>query len=342
MYNNFMRKFLFAVILLLGVVFIIGRMTEVHSIVETLRRGDWRFLLLAFFLQMTALAFVGISYHSIYETLGIKEEHYRMMMMAAASNFLNIVAPSGGVSGMAVFLSEARRNHYSPGKAAVAGALFLLFDYAAFLCVLALGLLVLFRRNHLDMGEIFASAILLGLALLIASLIFLGLRSADHLGSALALMARQVNRLLKPFLKRQYLSEDRAHEFAWDASDGMRLFLGEPVRLVVPVFLALSKQVLLILVLFSVFLAYKVAVTFGTLIAGYSMGYLFLIVSPTPAGLGFVEGMLTLTLRSMFVPIGAAAVITLTYRGFTFWVPFIFGLISFRWLEKSSVVHLSS
>jgi glycosyltransferase 2 family protein len=337
-----MRKFIFAVILLIGVVYFIARITEVQNIVETLQRGEWRFIALAFLFQIMALGAAGLSYRSIYSSLGIEESTFRLLMMSTASMFMNVVAPSGGVSGMTVFLTEARRNHYSSGKAAVAGALFLLFDYTAFLCVLALGLVVLFRRNHLDMWEITASAVLLGLALVLAALIYLGMRSGEQLGRALGLLAKQVNRLLRPLLKREYLSEQRAQEFAYDASDGLRSLIARPKRLIIPTVLALSKQALLIMVLFSTFLAFKTAVTAGALIASYSIGYLFLIISPTPAGLGVVEGMLTLTLRSMLVPISAAAVITLAYRGFTFWVPFFIGMISLRWLEKTTPARLAS
>jgi hypothetical protein len=63
-----------------------------------------------------------------------------MLPMASASLFLNIVAPSAGMSGMAIFIAEARRMKYSTGRAAVAGAVVLLLDYAAFLFVLALGI----------------------------------------------------------------------------------------------------------------------------------------------------------------------------------------------------------
>jgi hypothetical protein len=39
-----MRKFLFALVLLIGVLFIMARFAEVQAIVETLQRGDWRFI----------------------------------------------------------------------------------------------------------------------------------------------------------------------------------------------------------------------------------------------------------------------------------------------------------
>jgi uncharacterized protein (TIRG00374 family) len=82
------------------------------------------------------------------------------------------------------------------------------------------------------------------------------------------------------------------------------------------------------------FLAFEVPFTLGTVIAAYSIGLLFVIVSPTPAGLGVVEGMLTLALTTLGVPLGTATVLTLTFRGLTFWLPFVNGFIALRWLER--------
>lgn len=331
-----MRKFIFAMILLLAVVFFLGRTAELQSIAETFQRGDWRFLLLALVFQVAAMGVVALSYHSIYKILGLQERVGSLLLMSSAANFLNIIAPSGGMSGMAVFINEARRRDYSPGKTAVAGMIFLIFDYGSFLSVLTLGLIVLFRRNDLDIGELSAAGVLLAISLVLIFLMYLGMVSAERLGKALAWMARLVNRITFPIIKREYLSEARAYIFAKEAADGIQLLIAKPRQLVLPSFLALAKQGLMLLVFLCNFLAFKVAISTGTLIAGYSIGYLFVIVSPTPAGLGVVEGMLALTLRSMYVPMGAAAVVTLGYRSFTFWIPFLFGLISFRWLERTS------
>lgn len=82
------------------------------------------------------------------------------------------------------------------------------------------------------------------------------------------------------------------------------------------------------------FLAFGTPVTAGQLIAGFSIAYLFVIISPTPAGIGIVEGLLTFALTSLAVPIEAAAVITLSFTGYTFWLPFLFGMISFRSLHS--------
>ena len=78
-------------------------------------------------------------------------------------------------------------------------------------------------------------------------------------------------------------------------------------------------------VLVAVFLAFQVPFSAGTIIGGFAIAYLFLIVSPTPAGIGIVEGIMPLALSSLRVPWSEAVVITLAYRGITFWIPLALG-----------------
>ncbi|MCX6070619.1 MAG: lysylphosphatidylglycerol synthase domain-containing protein, partial [Chloroflexi bacterium] len=72
----------------------------------------------------------------------------------------------------------------------------------------------------------------------------------------------------------------------------------------------------------------------GTLLAGYAIGYLFVIVSPTPSGIGFVEGAMTLALTTLRVPLAAATVITLAFRGITVWLTLLYGMVAMRWIGK--------
>ncbi len=337
-YNDSMRKFVIAIALLLGVSYIIWRLAEVQAIVGTLRQGDWRFLVLAFLLVGIWTVNIAASFRAIYRSIGLKVEVNNLIPVVIAAQFINVVAPAAGMSGVVVFLAEARRRNYSPGKATIGAALYVLFDYAAFFCVLAVGLFVLFRRNNLNAGELIATGMLIAVAIFVATMIYLGLKSAEQLGMALSWLAHLVNRVLWPFIHRDYLSEERAREFAREAADGLRELKWDPKKLVLPGILALTKFGLLIGILLVSFMAFKVNVSPGTLIAGFSIAYLFLIISPTPSGLGIVEGALTLSLNSMYIPLGAAAVVTMAYRGFTFWLPLLFGMVAFRWLGGPSTV----
>ena len=82
------------------------------------------------------------------------------------------------------------------------------------------------------------------------------------------------------------------------------------------------------------FLALGTPFTVGTLVGGFSIGYLFLIVSPTPSGIGIVEGMLTVALNTLRVKLDAAVLITMVYRALTFWFPLAVGGVAFRLLQR--------
>jgi uncharacterized protein (TIRG00374 family) len=82
------------------------------------------------------------------------------------------------------------------------------------------------------------------------------------------------------------------------------------------------------------FLDFRVPYSLGTLIAGFSIAYLFLIISPTPSGIGIVEGILPLALNSLSVAWEDAVVVTLAYRAVTFWLPLGVGGLSFRLLQR--------
>ncbi len=331
-----MKKFIIVIFLFLGMAVIVLSFGELESTLATLEKAHLRWLVLAFALEVLWMVNVGLTYKSIYHLLGIKEDRAHLTLVASASNFVNIVAPTAGVGGIAVFANDARRRGHPPGKATLAGALFLLIDQAAFLAVLALGWIVLLRRNDLNAGEVSASLLLLAIACIFTFLLYLGYRSADALGRVLARIAHAVNRLLKPFLHHNYLSEERAHAFAAEVAEGLADLPEHSAQsLLRPLLHALFGKALLICVLLCAFLSFDVPFSAGTIIAGWAIGYLFLIISPTPSGIGIVEGLMPLTLASLRVPYEAAVVVTLAYRAVTFWFLLAVGAWAFRRLHLS-------
>ena len=255
------------------------------------------------------------------------------MLLNASANFVNTVAPTGGAGGMAVFISAASKDGHPVGKVTVAGMLFLFVDYVAFLFVLTLGLIVLFRRNQMGPTEIGASSVMFIVATVLGFLLYLGSQSGKALGNVLAWMARFVNRVARPFIHREYLSEARAHEFAEEMAQDLRSLpetAAQPDR-AFSVFA--GRQDPADARLLCVFLAFQIPFSAGTIIGGFAISYLFLIVSPTPSGIGIVEGVMPLALSSLRVPLSQGLIVTLAYRGITFWLPLGIGAIAFRMTE---------
>lgn len=335
-YNSAMRKIIISLVLFLAIVFVILRFSELKNILDTLHRSNYRFLVAAVIIELIWLFNSATDYGSIFRLVGIREKITHLVLVATAANFVNVIAPSVGIGGMAVFLDDAVRQKHPTGRVTVVGILYILFDYLAFFCVLALGFLVLIRRNNLNAGELTAAAILLAIAAGVAFLLYLGYRSAERLGNALAWIARLINRILKPFLHRDYLQVDRAQAFANEVAEGIDMLRGKRKEFGWPFLYALNNFALLICVLAFTFLAWGTPFSVGTLVGGFAIAYLFLIVSPTPSGLGVVEGVMTIALNTLRVEWAAAALITLTYRLITFWFPLAVGGVAFRILGGKS------
>lgn len=330
-----MKKLFVVVILFLGIAVVAISFSELETILQTLQKAHLAFFILAILVQLIWFISSARMYQSIYHLLGVHETVPVLARIATAANFINVVAPTAGVGGIALFAAEARRRGHPPGKVTVAAALFLLLDQAAFLVILALGLIVLVRRNDLDASEISASVFLLGIAITYASVLYLGYRSEQKLGNLLAKIASTVNRVVRFFRRENYLSEARAHEFAHEIAEGFSGLTERPSSLVRPVLWGILDKGLLMLVLVFSFLSFEVPFSAGTIIAGFSIAYLFLIVSPTPSGIGIVEGLMPLALTSLNVNWSQAVVITLTYRTVTFWIPFGVGAWAFRSLHTA-------
>lgn len=325
-----MRKIIVALVLLLAIVFVFLRFSELKNFVNVLQHSNYRFLIAAFLVELIWMFNSATDYGSLYRLVGLKEKTPHLILVATASNFVNVIAPSVGIGGMAVFLDDAVRQHHSTGRVTVVGVLYILFDYLAFFCVLSLGFIVLIRRNNLNAGELTAAAILLAIAGGVAFLLFLGYRSTEKLGKALTWLARLINRILRPFIHRDYLQEERAHFFAREVGDGVSMLRGKRKEMLWPFLYALNNFALLICVLAFTFLALGTPFSVGTLVGGFAIGYLFLIVSPTPSGLGVVEGAMTIALNTLRVEMAAALLITLCYRFITFWFPLAVGAVAFR------------
>lgn len=326
-----MRKIIIAILLLLTILFVLTQFAQVQKIWETLQRGNFWFILLAIGFEFLWIFVLGCNYHSIYHVMGLEENRLRVLLLASAASFVSVIAPSGGMSGILVFLDDARHRGHSSGKVTIAGALFVLYDYAGFITILVLGLVALYRRNHLTWTEIVGSIILLMIAAGLTSLLYLGLKSERLLGKVLVWLSQVVNRVVHPFIHREYLSEARAYKFAQDASEGILALRHQPPKAFVrPYLLALANKSIMVIIMLLMFLAFDVPFSIGMVVAAFSVGYLFLIVSPTPSGIGIVEGMLSLSLNTMGVELADATVITLAYRGITFWMPLFIGMIAFR------------
>jgi hypothetical protein len=216
-------------------------------------------------------------------------------------------------------------------------ALYVFLDYISFLVVLAAGFIVLLRRNIINTGEISAAVILIILVMVTGWLLLTGIRSPQRFGQVLGNMIKGINTLLRPILHRDYMQEEQAYLFASEVADGLAVLRTNHKGLLRPMIFLIFNRIVQMGILAFCFLSFDVIFTLGTLVAGYAIGYLFLIVSPTPSGIGIVEGGLPIVLTSLHVPFEQGLIVTLAYRAITFWIPLGLGAIAFRISQRAQI-----
>lgn len=331
------RKVILSLLLVIALFFVLTHFTEMQAVASLLGRGDWRYLLMGVLIEGLWLLNVNQSYKTLYHAVGLEESRKNLFLMATAAFFITTLAPAAGMTGLAVFIDQTgkeNKQQVQHGRVTVACILYLVADYFGLLAVIPLALYILWRRDQITTTAIIASVLLLLLAAGLATLLLLGAKSSRKLSQVLGFLARIVNRISGLVVHRQVVHPDWARNFANDVNDGVSSLREQPQTLIQPFVLGLNNKALMMCVLLAVFLAFNIPFTIPLLIAAYALGYLFSVVSPTPSGIGIVEGVMTVALRSLGMPLENAATVTLAYRGFTFWLPLVVGGLSFRKLQK--------
>lgn len=331
-----MKKILQVIITILALVYVVVSFTEIENIAAALQKGNWPFLVLAFVVEFICLVNNSYTYRSIYRLMGLDEKIKLLFKLSTSSTFVNIIAPSGGVGGMAYFIAAARKQNISSARIMVIGILFVIYEYVSLLSVLVLGFIALIRRNDLTGGEITAALLLLLMAIGFALLLFLANKSSERLGRVLAGLFRRINRLLFRFFHRDILKPENAENFAFELGEGLEAMHSSRKNLVLPLMYSLMNKGLLITVMAFIFLALDVRFSTGSLVGAYSIGQLFYYISPTPGGVGVVESVLPVALNLLRVPFSKAVLVTLIYRAVTFWFPFLVGAVTLRLLQRDN------
>lgn len=324
---------IFWVLVVLFLFLVISQFTQIQKLVNTLKQGRWQWVLIAALLQIGYYLIYTAVYHASFFAVGVKSRFRKLIPLVFAMMFVNVAAPAGGAGGAALFIDDARRRGESPSRTAAGTLLAMIADFGSFVLILIAGMLYLFRHHDLKSYEIITAVLLLLLVGGLSAVLFMGVYSPNRLNRLLDRLQKLIlwfgNRIHKP----EIISEDWAEKNASEYIEASLAMVTYPGRLWITIGVAFVGHLVNLLSLYSVFIAFNQIVSPGMLVAGYAMGILFWIISITPQGIGVVEGMMTLVFTSLGVSPEKSAIISLAFRGLTFWIPFFTGFVLLRRLR---------
>jgi uncharacterized protein (TIRG00374 family) len=333
------RRWIFWILVILFVWVVISRFSEIKKLGETLLGGQWQWVAVAALLQVAYYIIYTALYQSAFLTVGVQSRLGDLLPVTFASIFMNVAAPSGGASSVALFADDASRRGQSAARATVGSLLVLVADFSAFLVVLVIGLIYLFTHHLLKYYEGIAAVILLLIIGSLTAFLLLGLWRPEWLQRLLSWVMRLANRIARLFKRPDFLDEAWVERNTAEFTEAAMAITAHPALLLRTIGIAFAAHLLDLSSLYALFLAFHQNVHFGVLVAGYAMGILFWVVSITPQGIGVVEGMMTLVFASLGVPIERATIISLSFRGLTFWLPLGIGFLVLRRLKSFGAVE---
>ncbi len=322
-----MRRWLLPLLTLAFIWMIFSRMGEIEILLRTLSEGRWRWIVAALLLQVIYFVVYAASFRSALATVGIASRMRDLLPLTFAAIFANTMAPTGGAAGGALLVEDAARHGYSRPRAATAFLLHMATDYGSFCIMLLVGLVVLAQRADLHWYELTAALLLLLYVASISGALLLGLWLPQWLHNLLAWLQHQVNRLGTWIRKPALLTEDWSARNADELIESSRAIAAHPRQLLVTLLMTGLFHSLAMGTLYLLFIAFGQSVGIDLVIAGYSMLILFAIISPTPNGVGIVEGLMPIIFTSLGLSAEIATVVVLSFRGITFWLPLLIGFV---------------
>lgn len=313
---------------------VVTRFAEIRGLIGTLAGGHWQLVLIAALLQIAYYVAYAWSYQAAFETAGAKTHLREVILITFASIFVNTLAPAGGAAGMALFMDDAARRGESVGRIGAGLFLQMVAFSAVFTLIIIGGLILMGRAGALQAYHVLVAVIFVVASAAQGAVLVLGLWKPDTLRRVLKWIEHTVNRIgavvRKPSLIRAGWAAQTTAQFN-DAAGDITHNIGGMLR----VALIAGSAHLLNMISFAVlFAAFDQTVDLSLVIAGYAMALLFWIIAITPSGVGVAEGVTALVLGTMGIEAGTATVISLAYRGLTFWLPFVIGFLVLRGVKS--------
>jgi len=312
---------------------VVSRFSEISDLSHILFQGRIQWLLAAAGLQVLQYVFASASYRSAFTTVGVESRVRDLFPLLFGSIFVNVIAPTGGASGAALFVDHAARNGQSTARTTAGIFLQLITSMLSFTVILAAGLAYLGAQNRLELYYVIAAVFLMIAIGLIGGGLFLAMHRPALLKSILHRVQSVLNRLVRRVKQVTLLSDEWIDKQVGEFIEAGTAITTNPSGLAWTLGFLLFAHVLNVAGLYALFLAFSQAISLGSLVAGYAVGVLFLIVSVTPQGIGVVEGIMPLVFGSLGVPSSVATLTVLAFRGLSFWLPLVLGFLLLRKLD---------
>jgi uncharacterized protein (TIRG00374 family) len=334
-----MKKTALKIILFIGIFalfgyFIAKNIPVILNTYETTASNITGYLLLAAILMFGARWSIGLMLKECFDVVGMKRTGKEMFSLELQALAVNLIIPTAGASVAVLFADDAQKRGESRTKAVNGGILTYLVDYTAISFLLLLAIIFLYFIKSLTPTVIIPAVIFFFLTGGLYFLSFAAAKKADFLENMLKKFSRAVITPLLRLFKKEVDLSDSVEKLVREISEANEAALRDPKNILRALRWSLLAHFLRLVIIYIIFVSLGLHPLYRVVLAGYAIGALFVVVSPTPNGVGFVEGSMALVFSGLGIPGAVATTTTIIYRALDFWIPFSIG---FFLLQRANI-----
>ncbi len=285
------------------------------------------YLLYSIILVILSYFLIAYSFKLILKIFNIKRNILESIKLQLSALAINILLPVMGFSSLAIFAEDAEEHNDSRAAEVAASLLFMIGDYTGISIILLFSNIYLATINSLNWITLIPSIIFWALTSTMYVVLWLSRKRREFIVKKIQKLFTWIAYIANKFIKKEInpkqLSVRLVDEFA-KASE--KISTDRKHWYEVIGFLLTSHSIRL-LILFLIFLSFGLDAQIVNVLVGYAIGITISVLSPTPMGIGFVEGAMGLAYINLGLPGSIVGATILIYRAIVFWIPFFIGFI---------------
>lgn len=320
------RRWLLIALIIGFFIFVLTQRRELVVLFQTLRQGRYLFLIAVFAYQTAQYFIYSYAYQLAFEIVGVKSQLLELVPVIFASAFINNIAPAGGL-GAALLVDDAVLRGQSGARATVGVLLVTFLETLSVLPYLLLGLTSLLAIRQILLYQILAFSFYIIFSLILLTTLLLGRWAPEFLLTVFTFLRTQINRLTNLLFKKDFLNPEWVSATAKEFIDASLVLTRYPREIGLVALYVFGSVTLNLLSLYFTFLAFGVNIGFSALTAGYTLGYVFAVISFLPFDAALMQAIMILVYNSLGVPTATALAVVFVFGGVSAWLPILIGFI---------------
>ncbi|MBU4360877.1 flippase-like domain-containing protein [Candidatus Parcubacteria bacterium] len=328
-YKN--KKLFFPILLLIAIIIVLFKFSELREIGQLFKQAKWYWLVLALLSQWLNFSLQANVYRASFKILKMPQMSFlKFIRIGITVIFLNFTIPSLGFAGNIWFLKKLKKQGIKEGKALLVVVIEFLCYYATFFLLLILSLVYLFfKLGHVGYTQKIA---VIGFGLITCLVVyilyfFVGQKKRAH--KRVVWLAEKIDKA-----EDGIRQEERIKELLNDFYENFTWLKKNKTKLLRPALMQFLKFLSDGLTIFLIFLAFGSLVPIGLGVVAFAFGRLFGVLSFIPGGVGAFDAAMVLIFNSLGVSFELALSVMLIYRLFSFWIYFPLGLFFYKQFDK--------